>query len=301
MHTTVEVEQVATDSDGIVPACAGAARRARMLVVGEALCGKATTDALAGWLDMEVETAENDRIAGILATISLVEDKPYEAILIDVQTPDASGLEAARWLRRHGWFGPIIACGDGDEVRKGALESGCDGFIPKPLGDEKVKAAYEKARKQEAETPPALAAQTETPKREMSASDLASLKQRSRILVVDDALCMQAIIASFLQGMELDADTAVDGQVACDMAMQSLAEGCPYDVILMDIQLPKMDGKKAAKWLRDNDWKGPILAISSHATPKDHAAFLTAGCTDCIAKPITKDALCKALSQYVQC
>jgi CheY-like chemotaxis protein len=276
-----------------------------MLVVGETLCDKETTDALAGWLDMEVETAENDRIAGILATISLVEDKPYEAILIDVRTPDASGLEAARWLRRHGWLGPIIACGDdgggGDEARKGALEAGCDGFIPKPLSSEKVKAAYAKERKQEAETPPAVAVQREAPKPKMSASDLASLKPRGRVLVVDDALCMQAIIASFLQGMELEADMAVDGQVACDMAMQSLAEGCPYDVILMDIQLPKMDGKKAAKWLRDNGWKGPILAISSHATPKDHAAFLTAGCTDCIAKPITKDAFCKALSQHVQC
>ena len=42
--------------------------------------------------------------------------------------------------------------------------------------------------------------------------------------------------------------------------------------MLMDIQLPKLDGKKAAAWLRENGWKGPILAISSHATPMDHAA-----------------------------
>ena len=48
-------------------------------------------------------------------------------------------------------------------------------------------------------------------------------------------------------------------------------------------------------------WEGPIIAISSHATPKEHAAFLAAGCNDCLAKPITKDMLFDALSQYVQC
>ena len=112
---------------------------------------------------------------------------------------------------------------------------------------------------------------------------------------------MQAIIAVFLEKMEIEADMAENGQAACDMAMQSPAAGRPYDVILMDIQMPKMDGKKAAKWLRENNWNGPIIAISSHATPRDHAAFLTAGCNECLAKPITNDVLCGAVSRYVQC
>ena len=117
MHTPAE--NVASNGEKVVPGCKVAARRGRMLAVGEALCGQETSDALAGWMDMDVETAENDRIASILATLSLVEDRPYEAVLIDVQMPDASGLEAARWLRRHGWLGRIIATGDaaGDEAR----------------------------------------------------------------------------------------------------------------------------------------------------------------------------------------
>ena len=110
----------------------------------------------------------------------------------------------------------------GDEVRKGAIEAGCDSFIPKPLSDAKVKAAYENERKQEAEKPPAIAAKRETPKHEMSASDLASLKLRGRVLVADNAVCMQAIIWIFLQGMELDADMADNGKVACDMAVNRL-------------------------------------------------------------------------------
>ena len=124
---------------------------------------------------------------------------------------------------------------------------------------------------------------------------------RGRVLVADDALCMQAIIGTFLQGMELDADMAENGQIACDMAMQSLAAGRPYDVIIMDIQMPKLNGKQAAKWLRENQWKGPIIALSSHTTPKDQAAFLAAGCNDCLAKPVTREALSGTLSRYVQC
>jgi CheY-like chemotaxis protein len=112
---------------------------------------------------------------------------------------------------------------------------------------------------------------------------------------------MQAIVGALLQKMKFEVEMADNGQVACDMAMQSLADGRPYDVILMDIQMPKMNGKQAAKWLRENNWKGPIIAISSHATPKDHAAFLTAGCNDCLTKPISKDTLCSAVLRYVQC
>jgi CheY-like chemotaxis protein len=297
------VKKVAKSGEKVAPGCEGAARRRRMLVVGEALCARESTDALAGWMDMEVETAENDRIASILATMSLVEDRPYEAIFIDVPMPDTSGLAAARWLRRHGWFGPIVACGDegGNEARKRSLESGCDAFIGKPLSREKVKAAFEKEPKKDAETPTTVAKQRETPKHKAPVSDAAVLKPRGRVLVAEDALCMQAIVGSFLQGMELEADMAENGKVACDMAMRSLAAGRPYDVILMDIQMPKMNGTQAVEWLRKNDWKGPIIAFSSHATAKEQAAFVAAGCNDCLAKPLTKEMLCTALSQYVRC
>ena len=163
MHTPAE--NTASNGEKVVPGCKAAARRGRMLVVGEALCGQETSDALAGWMDMDVETAENDRIASILATMSLIEDRPYEAVLIDVQMPDASGLEAARWLRRHGWLGPIIATGDaaGNEARKRSLEAGCEAFIDKPLSNEKLKAAYAEESESDVETPPAVASSSETP------------------------------------------------------------------------------------------------------------------------------------------
>ena len=280
-----------------------------MLAMGETLCGHRTSDTLAGWMDMDVETAENDRIASILATMSLVEDRPYEAVLIDVQMPDASGLEAARWLRRHGWLGPIIATGDaaGNEASKRSLEAGCDSFIDKPLSNEKLKAAYAKQLEQGAEdtplplprNPKRQDAKRRNPKRPRAMPRPSSSAPRRWSSTMLSA-CRRSL-RCFLQKMEIEADVAENGQAACDMAMQSLAAGHPYDVILMDIQMPKMDGKKALKWLREKNWNGPIIAISSHATPRDHAAFLTAGCNECLAKPITNQVLCGALQRYVQC
>ena len=58
---------------------------------------------------------------------------------------------------------------------------------------------------------------------------------------------MQAIMRAFLQKMEIEADVAENGRTACEMAMQSVAEGRPYDVILMDIQMPKMNGEAGHK------------------------------------------------------
>jgi CheY-like chemotaxis protein len=297
------VEEVVESREKVALGCKEAARRRRMLVVGEPLCDRQSSDALAGWMDMDVETAENERIASILATISLVEDRPYEAVLIDMPMPDTGSLAAARWLRRHGWLGPIVACGDDvdGESRKRALESGCDGFIDKPLSKENVSAAYTKRPEDDVETPAISPQERNSPRHETPAENDTSLRPRGRVLVVEDALCMQAIVGAFLQKMELEVDMAVNGQVGCDMAMQSLADGRPYDVILMDIQMPKMNGKQATKWLREHEWKGPIIAVSMHSTDKDRASFLTAGCTDCLAKPITKDLLCGALLRYVQC
>jgi two-component system, sensor histidine kinase and response regulator len=295
------VENVASNCENVAAGCPEVTRRGRMLVVGEALCTQESLDAVMDWMDMDVEAAENDRIAGILATISLVEDRPYNVVLVDVQTPDAGGLKTVKWLRRHGWLGPIIALGDDPhgKHRKLFLRTGCDEFIDKPLARDKLQAAYSRVPKQSTETFHSLVAAQKTEKTSSNSEE--SPKSNGRVLVVEDALCMQAIVRGFLQHMNFDVDMADNGQVACDMAMQSLADGKPYDVILMDIQLPKMNGKQAAKWLRENNWNGPIIAVSSHATPKDHASFLTAGCNDCLAKPLDKDTLCKAISQYVHC
>ena len=285
-----------------------------MLVTADEQCAKETANAIMGWMDMDVETAESGRIACIMATIALAEERPYHAVFIDMQMPKGDGAETAEWLQQHSLQGSVIGIGANvsDEDRKRFLAAGCDDFIDKPLTDEKVRSALSRFVKSKSdETAPAIPVEKKTvsdePGHVVSSQDQTppispkTAKPHARVLVVEDALCMQAIVGAFLQRMNFEVDMANDGQTACEMAMQSLAKGRPYDVILMDIWMPKMDGKRATKWLREHEWKGPIIAVSSHNTPKDHTAFTNAGCNGFLAKPLTNNQLRDVLSQYLQC
>jgi CheY-like chemotaxis protein len=120
-----------------------------------------------------------------------------------------------------------------------------------------------------------------------------------RLLVVEDSRCVQMRLLALLRSIGLDADVADDGEVACKRAVQSQAAGHPYDVILMDVQMPKMNGKQAAKWLREHGWSGPIIAISMHSTEKDNTAFLAAGFSCLLPKPFTQVGVREALAAYL--
>jgi CheY-like chemotaxis protein len=314
MQNSVE-EDVAAVAEAVAPDRHAPTHHGRMLLIEDGPCAKETADAIMGWTDMEVETVENARIACVLATLSLTEERPYDVVFIETQMPNGSGAEAIKWLRQQGWQVPILGIGVNisDEDRQRFLAAGCDDFIEKPLTDPKLQAAFVRLVNQKIDetipavlaeeraasdgTPHVVSAQNETPSSGQKSAKLPA----ARVLVVEDARCTQAIIGALLQEMNVDVDLADNGLAACEMAMQSLAMGSPYDAILMDIQMPKMDGKQATKWLRENNWQGPIIAISGHNAAKDHTAFTNAGGNNFIAKPLTKAHLRDVLSQYLHC
>jgi len=99
--------------------------------------------------------------------------------------------------------------------------------------------------------------------------------------------------------MNLDSETADNGRIACDKAMRSINEHAPYDLILMDIQMPQMNGFAAAQWLREHGWDGPILALTALSTDEQRQSSLNAGCSGHISKPVTEDNLREAISPYL--
>jgi DNA-binding response OmpR family regulator len=120
-----------------------------------------------------------------------------------------------------------------------------------------------------------------------------------RLLVVEDARCVQMQLACLLKALNLEADMVNDGEAACKIAMQSQASGSPYSVILMDVQMPKMSGKQAVKWLREVGWKGPIIAVSMHSSEKERTSLLAAGYNCLLSKPVTKASLHDTLAAFL--
>jgi CheY-like chemotaxis protein len=122
---------------------------------------------------------------------------------------------------------------------------------------------------------------------------------RAHLLVVDDAMCIQKTLGVFLNRMRLGVEVAENGHVACQKAMRSLSKGSPYDIILMDIQMPQMNGRDAVRWLREHGWEGTILAVTAYADDDNCEEFMKLGCNGCIAKPITEMRLKEAISRHL--
>jgi two-component system, cell cycle response regulator DivK len=103
-----------------------------------------------------------------------------------------------------------------------------------------------------------------------------------RILLVEDHADTRELFVTYLSSHGLSVETAVTGLQAVDKAMASLP-----DVIVLDLQLPGMDGWAAARHLRENASTRhiPIVAVSAHAFPQDEARAEDAGCDVFIAKP----------------
>lgn len=118
--------------------------------------------------------------------------------------------------------------------------------------------------------------------------------QGLRILVVDDSLDNQQIIRHFLQNAGAIVATADNGAQGFEKA--STGE---FDLILMDLQMPEMDGYTATRKLRSAGFKRPIVALSAHAMTEVRDKCLEVGCTDYLPKPIHQPSLLATIARHL--
>ncbi len=121
-----------------------------------------------------------------------------------------------------------------------------------------------------------------------------------QILLVEDGLDNQRLFSLILKKAGADVSLAENGEDAVDLATKRLESGSPYDLILMDMQMPVMDGYAATRRLRELQYAAPIVALTAHAMKEDQEKCLDAGCNDYIIKPIHRDALLVAVRKNVE-
>ncbi|MBN1490998.1 MAG: response regulator [Phycisphaerae bacterium] len=155
--------------------------------------------------------------------------------------------------------------------------------------------------------PLAGAAATETPTTESTqhthpdaaesdTSDLAGW----RILLAEDGPDNQRLITHVLQQAGAEVTVVDDGRRAVETTLESRRNGTPFDAVLMDIQMPEMDGYEASRQLREAGYSGLIIALTAHVMPTDRERCGAAGCNGYTTKPIDRDDLIRTLRQHAE-
>ncbi|MBX3016932.1 MAG: response regulator [Bdellovibrionaceae bacterium] len=107
-----------------------------------------------------------------------------------------------------------------------------------------------------------------------------------RILLAEDSPDNEDLIRMYLRAEGVVIESAANGEIAVEMALKN-----HYDIVLMDVQMPVMDGLEATRRLRARGYSRPILALTAHAMKEDHDRSIKAGCSGHLTKPIQKTEL----------
>jgi signal transduction histidine kinase/CheY-like chemotaxis protein len=123
-------------------------------------------------------------------------------------------------------------------------------------------------------------------------------KLNCRILLAEDGLDNQRLISFLLEKVGAEVVVAEDGQKAVDLVGCEDGTDQGFDLILMDMQMPVMDGYEATRRLRAGGYRGPIIALTAHAMKEARQKCMNAGCDNYLAKPINRASLLQIVGMY---
>ncbi len=122
--------------------------------------------------------------------------------------------------------------------------------------------------------------------------------QDCRVLLAEDGPDNRRLITHMLERAGAVVAQAEDGGIAVAKALAARDEGRPFHVILMDMQMPNVDGYEATTALREQAYTGPIIALTAHAMSRDRDRCLSAGCDAYVTKPVDRKALIRLVAQF---
>ncbi len=244
---------------------------------------------MASSIGMRTDWTTSGKEAVYRTEFALEQKDPFQIYILDWMMPDMNGIETARRIRKvAGDKGQILMTSayDWADIEEEAREAGVTSFCSKPVFlSELCKALGEPYKKQEEE-------------RKLSEQQLAGRK----LLLVEDNELNQEIAKTILEEEGFVVDTADDGTIAVEKMKEMPADA--YDLILMDIQMPMMDGYEATRIIRAMEdpvkCSIPIVAMTANAFEEDRQKAMDAGMSGHLAKPIDIDRLFETLREILQ-
>lgn len=242
---------------------------------------------------MVVTTAESGRAALGAIHIAAVLNHPYAVVLIDKAMPGMSGLELRDAVLADAKLSTrlILMSGQGDDVEPVSTgDSGVCGTLFKPVHQERLRASLRVALGLQPATVLTTDSTGQSPPVE-------SGTQKGRLLLAEDNLVNQTVAVAFLSQAGYQVDTALNGALAVMASSQQT-----YDAILMDCQMPEMNGYEATAAIRALEGSirhTPIIALTAGARAEDRERCLAEGMDDYLSKPLNKAALLSLVAGWV--
>ena len=233
---------------------------------------------------------------GITELENARDDQPFELVVMDWKMPGMDGIEASRRIKAHAGLNKIpaivlVTAYGREEIMQQADEVGLEGFLLKPVNPSMLLDTIMQALGKAQPEPSRLVR-----KYEQEAEVLEGIRG-ANVLLVEDNEINQQVAKEILEGAGLKITLANDGQEAVNAVKEH-----EYDAVLMDVQMPVMDGYTASREIR-KDFRFrelPIIAMTANAMAGDREKSLEAGMNDHVAKPIDTNELFSTLAKWIE-
>jgi signal transduction histidine kinase/DNA-binding NarL/FixJ family response regulator len=136
--------------------------------------------------------------------------------------------------------------------------------------------------------------------RAAGAGPAADARFEGSVLFADDGPDNQILVATLLRKHGLEPVVVENGALARARALEAWRAGAPFDLVLMDMEMPVMDGYTATRELRAAGYRGPVVALTAHAMGEERAKCLSAGCDEYVRKPIDRAELASVLRRHLR-
>lgn len=268
----------------------------RVLVIDDLAESREILTEMLSDLNLRPDAAESGSLGLDLLLEADASQDPYKIVLVDMKMPDMDGVDTIlmmRSLKLSEMPQVLLVTAYGNQIPFDEIaRAGISHILQKPIMPSRLHDALASLLLKEGQQRQTSVA---SPGLEYLEEDLAT-RHGARVLLVEDNPINQEVAAQLLQIVGMQVTVAENGRIALDLAEQQ-----DFDLILMDVQMPVMDGLEATRAIRNlpDRQSVPIVAMTANAFAEDRLKCLEAGMNDHLTKPIEPETLYQALIRWI--